>query len=93
VRWASSPQGTLAYSTSIWRTQIPRTLSDREASCFTWAVVEMIDETVELILERRGAVPKAQSLLVALSGIDASGKGFLAGPLHTALERRGVRPS
>lgn len=42
------------------------------------------------IQDRRAACPPSRALLVALSGIDGSGKGFVAQRIARALERRGV---
>jgi uridine kinase len=50
--------------------------------------VERATEAVQRVRER---VPARRSALVALSGIDASGKGYLAGRLAAALEARGIR--
>jgi len=46
---------------------------------------------VEAIEERRRQVPAELALLVALSGIDASGKGYVAERAASALRRRGFR--
>ncbi|HXE76375.1 MAG TPA: uridine kinase [Candidatus Xenobia bacterium] len=45
---------------------------------------------VERVLERRRRAPAAQSLLVALSGIDGAGKGYLGEQLDAALRGRGL---
>jgi uridine kinase len=50
-----------------------------------------VEETVEAIQRVRGGVPARRSALIALSGIDASGKGYLAARLAGALEARGLR--
>ena len=44
-----------------------------------------IDEIVKQILKRRAAVPNMRSLLVGISGIDGSGKGYLAKQLEAHL--------
>jgi uridine kinase len=49
-----------------------------------------LEPVVDLILARRERVPDAESMLVAVSGIDGSGKGYLTGLLVAALQRRGV---
>jgi len=43
------------------------------------------------ILEARGQIPGQRSLLVAVSGIDGSGKGYVTAKLVPALQARGVR--
>jgi uridine kinase len=47
--------------------------------------VQDVSAVVEAALTRRACHPPAISLLVGLSGIDGSGKGYLAGHLVTAL--------
>ena len=47
-----------------------------------------LDEVVTRILERRAQVPESRSLLVGLSGIDGSGKGYLAGQIEAHLAQR-----
>ncbi|HSC78527.1 MAG TPA: hypothetical protein VLB32_08185 [Candidatus Acidoferrales bacterium] len=47
-------------------------------------------QVVEKVLERRRSAPAAQSLLVALSGIDGAGKGYLGEQLVAALRERGL---
>lgn len=49
-----------------------------------------IDEIVSQILERRASVPDTRSLLVGISGIDGSGKGFLASQLEAHLALHAV---
>ncbi|HEU4870758.1 MAG TPA: hypothetical protein VFT08_07915 [Pyrinomonadaceae bacterium] len=49
-----------------------------------------IDEIVRQILERRTTVPGTRSLLVGISGIDGSGKGYLAEQLEAHLALHGV---
>lgn len=49
------------------------------------------DQAVEGILGARGRTDPAQSTLVGISGIDGSGKGFVAARLAEALRRRGPR--
>ncbi len=46
---------------------------------------------VDAILTERTHTPASRSLLVGLSGIDGSGKGFVAAHIAAALESRGVR--
>jgi uridine kinase len=50
-----------------------------------------IENVVEKILDARGRIPAARSLLVAVSGIDGSGKGYVTARLVAALKARGVR--
>ncbi|HEY6121938.1 MAG TPA: hypothetical protein VIV66_18415 [Pyrinomonadaceae bacterium] len=49
-----------------------------------------IDEVVNRIVERRGEVPDNSSLLVGISGIDGSGKGYLAAQIEARLAQRSV---
>jgi len=51
----------------------------------------MIDlqEVAPLIVRQRSAVPATRALLVALSGIDGSGKGYIAGQVSAALRQQG----
>ena len=44
-----------------------------------------IDGVVSKILERRATTPETRSLLVGISGIDGSGKGYLAAQLEARL--------
>ena len=52
--------------------------------------VKSIDELIQKILERRGSIPEGRSLLVGLSGIDGSGKGYLAGQVEAHLAQYAV---
>jgi uridine kinase len=49
-----------------------------------------IDEIVRQILERRASAPNTRSLLVGISGIDGSGKGYLAEQLEAHLALHAV---
>ncbi len=49
-----------------------------------------IDEVVDRIIERRGGVPGEHSLLVGISGIDGSGKGYIAGQIEAHLAQRAI---
>ena len=49
-----------------------------------------IDEITRTILERRASVPDTRSLLVGISGIDGSGKGYLAAQLEAHLALHAV---
>ena len=49
-----------------------------------------IDEIIRTILERRATVPDTRSLLVGISGIDGSGKGYLASQLEAHLALHAV---
>lgn len=51
----------------------------------------ILEELRDTILERRLATPRETALLVGISGIDASGKGFIASQLATGLEAGGFR--
>src|SRR5437879_4153714 len=52
-----------------------------------WRAVAAV---VEAALTRRACHPPAMALLVGLSGIDGSGKGYLAGQIVMALTARGL---
>jgi len=47
-----------------------------------------LDRLIEAILARRAGVPEHRSLLVGLSGIDGSGKGFIAKHIVARLPQR-----
>jgi len=49
-----------------------------------------LDELIERILACRAGIPESRSLLVGLSGIDGSGKGYLAGQIEAHLAQRAV---
>ena len=49
-----------------------------------------VQQVAEALLDRRRAVPPGESMLVAVSGIDGSGKGYVTGQLVAELRRRGV---
>ncbi len=49
-----------------------------------------LGDLVERVAQATEALRKQRSLLVAISGIDASGKGVLAARLAAALEKRGL---
>jgi uridine kinase len=49
-----------------------------------------LDTVVETILEHRSFVPRKRSVLVGLSGIDGSGKGYLAKQIVPRLWQRSV---
>jgi uridine kinase len=48
-----------------------------------------LEQAIALILGKRDVVSSSRSLLVGLSGIDGSGKGYLARHITTALRSRG----
>lgn len=50
-----------------------------------------VDRVVNSILAARRTVPAARSVLVAVSGIDGSGKGFITDRLVEAIEHQGLR--
>jgi uridine kinase len=52
-----------------------------------------IEQVVRKILERRANIPETRSLLVGVSGIDGSGKGYLATQLQAHLALHGVIPA
>jgi uridine kinase len=49
-----------------------------------------VEQVAELIGRQRGVVPCSQAVLVAISGIDGSGKGYIANKITTELRRQGV---
>ena len=49
-----------------------------------------IDEVVNRIVERRAEAPENRSLLVGISGIDGSGKGYVAAQIEARLAERTV---
>jgi uridine kinase len=49
-----------------------------------------IDEVVKRILDRRANVPDNRGLLVGISGIDACGKGYMAGQIEAHLAQHAV---
>ena len=52
--------------------------------------VKSIDELIQKILACRTGIPESRSLLVGLSGIDGSGKGYVAGQIEAHLGQYGV---
>jgi len=48
-----------------------------------------IEEIIEIILAAREKMPAAESLLVGISGIDASGKGFITAKLAKKIRQSG----
>jgi len=50
-----------------------------------------IDDVVEAIATQRTALPKEQALLVAISGIDGSGKGYFTQKIVTLLAQQHLR--
>lgn len=48
-----------------------------------------LEPIIEIILTRREKISERRSLLVGISGIDASGKGFITAKLADKLEQRG----
>lgn len=52
--------------------------------------MQAIAPVVEAVLTRRGSHPPSMALLLGLSGIDGSGKGYLAGQLVQALTTCGL---
>jgi len=52
--------------------------------------VKSIDELIGRILTRRANIPESRSLLVGLSGIDGSGKGYVTGQIEARLAQHGV---
>ena len=52
-----------------------------------------LDEVTRKVLERRATVSNSRSLLVGISGIDGSGKGYVAKQLEAHLALHGVIPA
>ena len=52
-----------------------------------------IDDVTRQILRRRATVPETRCLLVGVSGIDGSGKGYIARQLEARLAQLGVTPA
>jgi len=52
--------------------------------------VNSIDELIQRILAGRAGIPESRSLLVGLSGIDGSGKGYLAAQVEARLAQHSV---
>src|SRR4051794_12114881 len=50
-----------------------------------------IEAVVQTILDRRPRSPADESMLIAVSGIDGSGKGYITARILAELQRRGVR--
>lgn len=48
---------------------------------------------ITAIISARAKAPPTRALLVAISGIDAAGKGFVSSRIAEALEKRGIRPA
>ena len=53
--------------------------------------MQAVSAVVESIINRRACHPHTMALLVGLSGIDGSGKGYLAGNIAAALIVRGLK--
>jgi uridine kinase len=50
-----------------------------------------VNQAISEILAKRKQVPPQHSLLVGISGIDGSGKGYLTGQIVTLLQRQGQK--
>src|ERR1044071_5246714 len=50
-----------------------------------------VKQAVATILAKRQAVSQRQSVLVGITGIDASGKGYLAAQIVACLQQQGVK--
>ncbi len=50
-----------------------------------------VNQAIAEILAKRKRVPPQRSLLVGISGIDGSGKGYLTGQIVTLLQRQGQK--
>lgn len=58
---------------------------------FVRRLIEQMDELLSHILAKRNEVPIEQSLLVGISGVDASGKGFVTVKLAKEIEETGFK--
>lgn len=56
----------------------------------TMRTLNTIGELTEQILAHRNSIPESRSLLVGLSGIDGSGKGYVAGQIEAHLAQYGL---
>ena len=52
-----------------------------------------MDSVIQKILELRATIPATRSVLVGLSGIDGSGKGYVAAQLEARLALHGATPA
>lgn len=50
-----------------------------------------IDNAIEMIIAKRALIPDKQAMLVAISGIDGSGKGYLVGKIAAMLLQQHLR--
>jgi uridine kinase len=50
-----------------------------------------LTDVVARVLEKRSTIPARQALLVAVSGIDGSGKGYVTGRIAAQLQAQGLR--
>src|SRR5215813_5155535 len=70
-----------------------RLFNDQEGGCNRGPktlTVNSMDQVIKRILACRAAVPASRSLLLGLSGIDGSGKGYVAGQVEAHLAQYGV---
>jgi uridine kinase len=54
---------------------------------------DQLEYVIAAIISARAKAPPARALLVAISGIDAAGKGFVTSRIAESLEKRGIKPA
>ena len=54
-------------------------------------IAPTVNDLVTIIQEKRSVVKSARSLLVAISGIDGSGKGYVTEKITTETNRKGLK--
>ena len=55
------------------------------------SAISTIQKVVDKILDARSSIPSQRSVLTAISGIDAGGKGYVSAQIVDALQAKGVR--
>lgn len=54
---------------------------------------DQLEYVIAAIISARAKAPPTRALLVAISGIDAAGKGFVTSRIAESLEKRGIKPA
>ena len=54
---------------------------------------DQIEDVIAAIISARATVSTSRALLIAISGIDAAGKGFVTSRIAESLEKRGITPA
>jgi len=54
-------------------------------------ITKEVRDLVKLVREKRSSIPPARSMLVAVSGIDGSGKGYITAKIVSELNEQGIR--